>query len=62
MSRLSRVLVGALLCLAPLWAGNDFMGQVPPEVQAAGWLNAEGTPTLAGLTGRVVLIEFWSTT
>ncbi len=62
MSRLGRVLVGALLCTAPLWAGNDFMGQEPPEVRATGWLNAEGTPTLADLRGRVILIEFWSTT
>ncbi len=38
------------------------VGQRPPEVHAAQWLNWEGhAPTLASLTGKVVVVEFWAT-
>ncbi len=36
------------------------IGAVPPELGAAEWINAREAPTLAGLRGRVVLIEFFS--
>ncbi len=36
------------------------IGSVPPELGAAEWFNAREAPTLAGLRGRVVLIEFFS--
>ncbi len=58
--------LAALMCTA--WAGNDYMGQVPPDVNVGGWLNQEdpslgaSNPILQDLRGRVVLIEFWSTT
>jgi thiol-disulfide isomerase/thioredoxin len=36
-------------------------GEAPPEVSAADWLNAETPPSLAGLKGKVVVVEFWAT-
>jgi thiol-disulfide isomerase/thioredoxin len=37
------------------------VGAVPPEVSAKDWLNADKPPTLAGLKGKVVVVEFWAT-
>jgi thiol-disulfide isomerase/thioredoxin len=37
------------------------VGTVPPEVVAKDWLNADVAPTLAGLKGKVVVVEFWAT-
>jgi thiol-disulfide isomerase/thioredoxin len=37
------------------------LGDAPPEVEAADWLNADTPQSLAGLKGSVVLIEFWAT-
>ncbi len=37
------------------------LGEAPPEVVAADWLNADTPPSLAGLKGSVVLVEFWAT-
>jgi thiol-disulfide isomerase/thioredoxin len=37
------------------------LGTEPPEVVATGWLNTDGPQTLAGLRGKVVLVEFWAT-
>ena len=37
------------------------VGAPPPEVAAADWLHIAGTPTLAGLKGKVVVVEFWAT-
>jgi thiol-disulfide isomerase/thioredoxin len=37
------------------------VGVAPPEVSAKDWLNTKKAPTLAGLKGRVVLVEFWAT-
>jgi thiol-disulfide isomerase/thioredoxin len=37
------------------------VGSIPPEVSANDWLNTENTPTLAGLKGKVVVVEFWAT-
>src|SRR5262249_59940196 len=35
--------------------------EVPPEVSAKDWLNTGKPPTLAGLKGKVVVVEFWAT-
>ena len=37
------------------------VGDTPPEVIAKDWLNTDTTPTLAGLKGKVVVVEFWAT-
>jgi thiol-disulfide isomerase/thioredoxin len=37
------------------------VGAAPPEVSAKEWINRETAPTLAGLRGKVVLVEFWAT-
>ncbi len=37
------------------------LGEAPPEVVAADWINTNGPQTLATLRGNVVLIEFWAT-
>ena len=37
-------------------------GTKPPEIKAEKWLNANGAKvTLASLTGKVVVVEFWAT-
>jgi thiol-disulfide isomerase/thioredoxin len=36
------------------------VGAAPPELIATEWINADTTPTLAGLQGQVVLIDFWT--
>ncbi|MBI3269040.1 MAG: hypothetical protein HYZ53_08455 [Planctomycetes bacterium] len=39
---------------------NSYLGKEPPEllVPAGSWLNAKEAPTLKGLRGRVVWLEF----
>jgi thiol-disulfide isomerase/thioredoxin len=37
------------------------LGEAPPEVVAADWLNTDAPQSLAGLKGSVVLVEFWAT-
>jgi thiol-disulfide isomerase/thioredoxin len=37
------------------------VGAVPPEVSAKDWLNTDRPPTLAGLKGKVVVVDFWAT-
>jgi hypothetical protein len=60
------LLIGALLC-AGLVAGvaqrpfsqAHLTGGPAPEIAGGAWLN--GPPlTIAGLRGRVVLVEFWT--
>lgn len=35
-------------------------GKAPPELQVRDWLNTDGKAlTLAGLRGKVVLLDFW---
>ncbi len=36
-------------------------GSAPPEPSATDWLNVAAPPSLAGLRGSVVLVEFWAT-
>jgi thiol-disulfide isomerase/thioredoxin len=42
-------------------ASNPPLGEIPPEVVAADWLNTDTPQSLAGLKGSVVLVEFWAT-
>jgi WD40 repeat protein/thiol-disulfide isomerase/thioredoxin/tRNA A-37 threonylcarbamoyl transferase component Bud32 len=37
------------------------VGVVPPGVSAEDWLNTDRPPTLEGLKGKVVVVEFWAT-
>jgi thiol-disulfide isomerase/thioredoxin len=37
------------------------VGVAPPDVSAKDWLNIDKAPSLAGLKGKVVLVEFWAT-
>jgi thiol-disulfide isomerase/thioredoxin len=37
------------------------IGVAPPEVAAKDWLHIDKAPTLAGLKGKVVVVEFWAT-
>ncbi|HOW74035.1 MAG TPA: TlpA disulfide reductase family protein [Phycisphaerae bacterium] len=37
------------------------LNSVPPEIAAKDWLNTDKPPTLAGLRGKVVVIDFWAT-
>lgn len=37
------------------------VGSVPPEFAAGDWLNTDSPPTLKGLHGKVVLVDFWAT-
>jgi hypothetical protein len=37
------------------------VGVAPPEFSAKDWLNIDKAPTLAGLKGKVVLVDFWAT-
>jgi thiol-disulfide isomerase/thioredoxin len=41
--------------------GHPALGESPPEVVAADWLNTDAPQSLAGLKGKVVLVEFWAT-
>ena len=36
-------------------------GSVPPEIQAADWLNTNSPVSLESLKGQTVLVEFWAT-
>jgi thiol-disulfide isomerase/thioredoxin len=37
------------------------VGVAPPELAAKDWLNIDKAPTLAGLKGKVVVVDFWAT-
>jgi thiol-disulfide isomerase/thioredoxin len=41
---------------------NQFVGLALPDPAAEGWLNSQGPITAADLRGKVVLLDFWSTT
>jgi thiol-disulfide isomerase/thioredoxin len=41
--------------------GHPPVGDAPPEVVAEDWLNTDAPQSLAGLKGKVVLVEFWAT-
>lgn len=36
------------------------VGTVPPPLQAEDWINVDAPPTLEGLRGKVVLVDFWT--
>lgn len=44
---------------APVPAGALRPGQPAPEITGGPWINSEPL-SLAGLRGRVVLVEFWT--
>jgi serine/threonine protein kinase len=37
------------------------VGQLPPEINAADWLNTNSPASLESLRGKTVLVEFWAT-
>jgi len=55
----------AVVAASVLWAPGTGaqrgarVGQAAPEITGSPWLNAEPL-SLAGLRGRVVLVEFWT--
>lgn len=68
MNSTNRTIAGTLLFLAvgllprAAEAGSrPAVGQAAPDVSAKEWLNAEEAPTLAGLRGKIVVVEFWAT-
>ena len=59
-----RVALGTLLIVGAAGAGTAAgqalrLGQPAPEIAGQPWINS-GPLTLAGLRGRVVLVEFWT--
>ena len=63
MGRRARLVVAltmlALAGGAGVAAGQPHPGQPGPEITAGRWINSQPL-TLAGLRGRVVLLEFWT--
>lgn len=51
--------VAALLATGPVSAQVPRPGTAAPEVTGGPWINSAPL-TLAGLRGRVVLVEFWT--
>ena len=41
--------------------GKSFKGEKAPEISLSKATNAKGRPTLKGLKGKAVLLEFWAT-
>jgi len=58
MSRVRLIAVALLLFAAPSYA-DPRVGQPAPEISGERWINT-GPLTMAGLRGRVVLVEFWT--
>ena len=57
---LSLALVIFVSTLSYARSGKSLVGKKPPEIKATSWLNT--TPlSLAGLKGKVVVVEFWAT-
>jgi hypothetical protein len=52
-------LLGALVLAAPVTAQLASIGAPAPEIAGEHWINSAPL-TLAGLRGRVVLVEFWT--
>ena len=61
----ARKLAGALLLVVSMLAGRGTsaealeVGASAPEITGGPWINSEPL-TMAGLKGRVVLVEFWT--
>ena len=53
-------LVGCLALLAPPVGGQALrLGATAPDIAGGPWIGSEPL-TIAGLRGRVVLVEFWT--
>jgi hypothetical protein len=64
MKRIRALSLGAGLLLAAVGVGEAAgalvaVGQAAPEITGGPWINSEPL-SLAGLRGRVVLVEFWT--
>ena len=52
--------LGALTACAV--AEQPDLGMTAPELEVGVWFNSEGAdPSIAGLKGKAILIEFWAT-
>ncbi len=60
MKTLITLVLMALLVGSGLSMALD-KGDTAPEIRARKWLNTPGSVTLKGLTGTVVVVEFWAT-
>jgi hypothetical protein len=56
---LALLALGALVAVAPLARAAARVGQPAPEITGGPWVNSPPL-SLAGLRGRVVLVEFWT--
>lgn len=46
---------------APRIARKPRVGELPPAIDAASWINTDDAPSLESLRGSVAVIEFWAT-
>ena len=53
------LIAGALLVLAAPCYADPGVGQPAPDISGERWINSAPL-TMAGLRGRVVLVEFWT--
>jgi hypothetical protein len=58
MRRVRLIAIALLVFAAPAHA-DPRVGQPAPEISGERWINT-GPLTMAGLRGRVVLVEFWT--
>jgi thiol-disulfide isomerase/thioredoxin len=52
--------LAAVACSGAVQPPPSLVGKAAPEIKAAYWLNSDAL-TLAGLKGKVVVVEFWAT-
>jgi hypothetical protein len=56
---LALLALGALVAVSPRARAAARVGQPAPEITGGPWVNSPPL-SLAGLRGRVVLVEFWT--